>query len=150
MLGLASTVTLGTIFGFIFIVVALAMQFSSGFDLYTVIGFTVAINVFLWLVTPFFTDLMYRWLYKTQQMELSDLEKKSKSLAQFIKKVCDKHGIGIPRLRYIIDDNPTAFSFGSGAFNARLCFSEGLFVYLKEDEIEAVIGHELRHLVRRD
>lgn len=115
-----------------------------------IIGFTVLGNILIWLFAPFFTDLIYRFAYKTKRLTIEELAVKSKKLVDFIKRVCEKHKIKVPRLINILDDNPTAFTFGSGAFNARLCFSDGLFEYLDEEEIEAVIAHELGHIIRRD
>lgn len=150
MLGFASLVTLGIIFAFIFVVVLLSANIIGAVDITTVIAGTVVINFLSWLVSPFFMDLMFRIFYKTKRLDIAELETKSQRLAGFIKKICEKYNLKIPKLRLILDDNPTAFTFGSGAFNARLCFSEGLFTYLDDDEIEAVIGHELGHIRRRD
>ncbi len=150
MLGLASTITLSVIFGFIFVIVFLAANLTGYADMSFVIAATIFVNFLSWLISPFFMDLMFRWLYKTKRLNIEELEQKSKPLSDFIKRLCEKYRIKIPKLRLIEDDNPTAFAFGSGAFNARLCFSEGLFTYLDQDEIEAVIGHELGHIRRRD
>lgn len=151
MLGLVSTITLAVIFGFIFIIIG-ALTYVGGLDLNLpiVLGATALINFIGWLISPFFMDLMIRWIYKSQRMTIDDLAKRSPQLADFIKKICEKHHFKVPALRLINDDNPTAFTFGSGAYNARLCFSEGLFTYLEADELEAVIGHELGHIRRRD
>lgn len=143
-------VTLGTIFGFVFVIVFLAAYYGAAADMPAIIGFTVLGNFLIWLLAPFFNDLIYRFAYKTKRMTIEELGVKSKKLADFIKRVCEKHKIKVPRLINILDDNPTAFTFGSGAFNARLCFSDGLFEYLDEEEIEAVIAHELGHIIRRD
>lgn len=150
MLGFASLITLGIIFGFIFVIIFIMAFFGGYMDMTLVIGLTVGINFFMWLISPAIMDLMFRWFYKIKRLEITDLEQKSKRLAGFIKRTCEKYNMKLPQLRYIEDDNPTAFAFGSGVFNARLCFSEGLFTYLTEEEIEAVLGHELGHIRRRD
>lgn len=150
MLGFASLITLGIIFGFIFVILFLIAYFGGYMDITLVIGLTVGVNFLMWLISPAIMDLMFRWFYKIKRLEITELEQKSKRLAGFIKRTCEKYNMKLPQLRYIEDDNPTAFAFGSGVFNARLCFSEGLFVYLTEEEIEAVLGHELGHIRRRD
>lgn len=150
MLGFASLITLGIIFGFVFVIVFLVANLAGNIDITLIIGLTVLVNFLGWLISPFFMDLMFSWLYKTRRIELAELEQKSKRVASFLNNVCQKYKMKIPKLRLIEDDNPTAFAFGSGVFNARLCFSEGLFTYLEEDEIEAVIGHEVGHIHRRD
>lgn len=150
MLGFASLITLGIIFGFVFVIVFLIAYTSGYVDMTFVITATIVVNFLGWLISPFFMDLMIRWVYKSKRIELQDLEQRSPRIAAFIRSVCERHNFKIPKLRIIEDDNPTAFAFGSGAFNARLCFSEGLYTYLEEEEMEAVIAHELGHIKRRD
>lgn len=150
MFSFASLVTLSLIFSFVFVILFLAAYFGGALDIQFVLLGTIVINLIIWLVAPFFMDLMFRWIYKCEHLSLEDLKARSARLADFISRICSKYNLPIPRIRLIKDDNPTAFVFGSGAFNARLVFSEGLFTYLAEDEIEAVIAHELGHIQRRD
>ena len=146
----ASFFTLGLMVSFVFVIILLAAYFGGGIDMGMVIGLTVLFNFIMWLVSPFFMDLMFSWFYKCKKWTIDDLQKKSPRVAGTVNEICAKHKIKVPRLRFIEDNNPTAFCFGSGAFNARLAFSNGLFEYLEDDEIEAVIAHELGHIVRRD
>lgn len=150
MFAFATLFTFLVLFTFIFIIVFAASYFAGVQEMPLIISFTVGANILSWLVSPFFMDLMFRWFYKIKRVELSEIRKRSPRLASFIEKTCQEYGIKLPRFRIILDDNPTAFAFGSAQFNARLCFSEGLFTYLEEDEIEAVLGHELGHIKRRD
>lgn len=50
----------------------------------------------------------------------------------------------------IADNNPTAFTYGSTRNNARIIFTEGILKYLSEDEVKAVIGHEMGHIKNYD
>lgn len=72
------------------------------------------------------------------------------SLHEFIAQVTAVNKIRFPKIGVIDDDNPTAYTYGSGAFNARIIFTDGLFTYLQPEEIRAVIAHELGHIVHRD
>lgn len=69
---------------------------------------------------------------------------------QFVAKVCKKHNIPVPKIGIIKDQNPTAFTYGSAAYNARVVFTEGLFTFLTPKEVEAVLAHELGHIVNKD
>lgn len=144
----ASLVTLGLLSGFVFAIILAATYLADIFSWPLVIILVVLFNVITWLVGPYISDLMYRWFYK---IEFYDYEQvKDKAPMAFLKKVCDEHGIKVPKIGIIRDKNPTAFTYGSAAFNARIVFTEGLFDFLNEGELEAVAAHELGHIVNHD
>ena len=55
-----------------------------------------------------------------------------------------------PRIGFIPDRNPTAFTYGLLRSNARIVVTQGIFEFLSEDEQRAVVAHELGHIVNRD
>lgn len=147
---LPSIFTLTILFGMVAGVVFGASLYLGNADLQFIILFTIGINFLFWLVSPFFQDLMQRWFYKMKPITLDELRARSTRSAALIEKVCQEYGFKPPKLRLIEDDNPTAYCYGSGRYNARLVITEGLFTYLAEDELEVVIAHEMGHIVRRD
>lgn len=144
----ASLVTLGLLSGFVFAIIVAAAYLADIFSWPLVIILVVLFNVVTWLVGPYISDFMYKWFYK---IEFYDYEQvKDKAPMAFLKKVCDEHNIKMPKIGIIRDKNPTAFTYGSAAFNARIVFTEGLFDFLNEEELEAVAAHELGHIVNHD
>ncbi len=69
---------------------------------------------------------------------------------QLIHQVADEYRFKAPRIGFIPDRNPTAFTYGLLRSNARIVVTQGIFEFLNEDEQRAVVGHELGHIVNRD
>ena len=111
---------------------------------------TIIISVVSWLVSPWFTDLIHRWVYKFRVMEFDELTRRSPKTAQLLTEACKRHNIKVPMLRILDDMNPTAYCYGSFPSNSRIVVSEGIFRYLNEDEVAAVYGHELGHIKNLD
>jgi Zn-dependent protease with chaperone function len=114
------------------------------------IGITVLWNVLLWLVSPWISDLIYRWLYKVEWIGIEWIEQKSPESAKIIRSVCEQYGISMPKLGVIPDNNPNAFTYGSGKWNSRIIVTEGIFKYLDENERPTVYAHELGHIRNND
>ena len=64
---LASIWSLGLLSGFVLILILMIMGFAGvDINLPLAIGITILWNVLLWLVSPWVSDLIYRWLYKVE------------------------------------------------------------------------------------
>jgi Zn-dependent protease with chaperone function len=149
-LTLASIFTLGILFTFLLAVIAGALYALGIIEIWLLIGFTGVIFFLQWLLSPYLSDLVYQWLYRLKWIGIEGLEEKDKKVADFVKETCRKNKIKIPKIGFIEDDNPQAFTYGSAAFNARLVFTQGIFTYLDTEERKAVFAHEIGHIVHRD
>jgi heat shock protein HtpX len=58
--------------------------------------------------------------------------------------------IPVPKVGVAQISLPNAFAFGRGLKDGRVCVTEGILRLLSEDELRAVLGHELSHLKNRD
>jgi len=112
-----------------------------------VITITILINVVVWLVGPVIQDFMMRWFYA---MRFLDEEARAQPWWPFVERVCGENRIKPPRFGIIDDANPTAFTYGSTANRARVVLTRGIVHDLSPRELEAVIAHELGHVVNRD
>jgi Zn-dependent protease with chaperone function len=101
-------------------------------------------------VGPWISDFMYKWLYKVEWKSIEELEAKSPQSAKIIRTVCEQYGVSTPKLGIIPDNNPNAFTYGSGKWNSRIIVTEGIFAFLGEGERAAVYGHELGHIKNND
>ncbi|MFA5840425.1 MAG: M48 family metalloprotease [Candidatus Margulisiibacteriota bacterium] len=149
-LWLASSITIGILFSFVFFIVLLIAFWVEAISAWMLIGLTIFINLVMWIFSPTLTDWIQNIFYKVKAVSFDEFNTAHSEVALFIKAVCEKHTIKIPRLRIIQDLNPTAYTYGSYANNARIVVSEGIFKYLNVEEQKAVVAHELGHIINRD
>jgi len=151
---LASFVTLTFMCGFVFATAAgliiASNQTSLVLGLALGVGVTVLWSFIMWLVSPWIMDLMQSWVYSARRYSLDQLRQERPQVADFIAQVCQRHGVKVPRLKLIDDGTPQAYCYGSTANSARLVTTRGLMNTLDDEELKAVYGHELGHIVHRD
>ena len=91
---------------------------------------------------PYITDLVLRWFYKMSWIKYDSLPQ---DLANFIRKTSTNYRMKAPRMGMINDGAPNAFTYGHTPNNARIVLTQGIIDLLNEDEIEAVVAHEIGH-----
>ena len=112
--------------------------------IYALIGGIIGL-ILQFLLSPWLTDLNMKWIYKAKfDGELPDY------LKNFIADVCAENNMKMPRIGYIDDGAPNAFTYGRTKNDARVILTRGIFELLDEEEVKAVAGHELGHAVHYD
>ncbi|MBU0547234.1 MAG: M48 family metalloprotease [Candidatus Omnitrophica bacterium] len=71
-------------------------------------------------------------------------------LFQMVESLSMRANIPIPRIGIAQIDIPNAFAFGRSIKDGRVCVTKGIIDLLNEEELKAVLGHELSHLKNRD
>ncbi len=71
-------------------------------------------------------------------------------LHQMVGELSRRAGIPMPKLYLIDTDQPNAFATGRNPENAAVAVSTGLLRALEQNEVAAVISHELAHIRSRD
>ena len=136
MLGtLAIIISLSTLF-----FTAVLLYFSV--DLILMPIFVIVFSLAQWLIAPYLIDAMYR------VREVSQSEKPK--LHEMIERLSRKSGIKKPRIMVANMPIPNAFAYGSPIAGSRVAVTSELLNTLDEEEVEAVVGHELGHLKHRD
>lgn len=107
----------------------------------------IVVALFHFLLGPFFMDLVLRFLYRVKWVSPDDLPV---HLRSFIDSVCQNKKIKFPRMGIIFDGSPNAFTYGHHPNNARIVLTQGLLDLLDEKEAEAVVAHEIGHVVHWD
>jgi heat shock protein HtpX len=134
--------TLAIIFGLSTLVFTIILSLAGIFNILTLGIIVVAINIAQWLFAPYIVDA----LYKVKPLAQTDNPKLHETLTT----LSQKSGITKPKLMLSKLPLPNAFAYGSPITGTRVAVTEGLLKNLNEDEVEAVIGHELGHLKHRD
>ncbi len=134
--------TLAIIFGLSTLVFTVIMSLAGVFDLLTLGVVVVSFNIIQWLISPYLVGAIYR------VRELSKDE--NPQLHQMVESLSEKSRIAKPKLMLAQIPIPNAFAYGSPLTGNRVAVTQGLLKSLNEDEVEAVIGHELGHLKHRD
>ncbi|HVN65291.1 MAG TPA: M48 family metalloprotease [Methanomicrobiales archaeon] len=147
---IASLFSLTLLAGFLAAILLSFLYFFDLIDVPLLFGLTILINLVLWLLGPTISDWIYRHFYKMRWISMDELRQLSPASAAIVTLVCGKYRFRVPRLGIIPDNNPNAFTYGSGRWNGRVVITEGILKYLDENERASVYGHELGHIKNRD
>ena len=71
-------------------------------------------------------------------------------LHRMVAELAQAAGIPMPRVGVAPSALPNAFAFGRGTRDGRVCVTEGILELLDDEELRAVLGHEISHLKNRD
>jgi heat shock protein HtpX len=71
-------------------------------------------------------------------------------LVQTVRAQASRAGIGMPEVAIFQAPEPNAFATGASRNNALVAVSAGLLQTMNEDEVEAVLGHEISHVANGD
>ncbi len=116
------------------------------FSLLIMVGFTLLMVLFQYGISP----LIIRWIYRIDWMPYDQFVAQYPHLAETLNKVVSVQQIKMPRMGIIHDLNPNAFTFGWTKNSARIVLTDGILHYLNEKEQNAVLAHELGHVVHSD
>lgn len=134
--------TLVVIIGLSTLFFAVILTLLGTFDLTTVVIFAAGFNLAQWLIAPYLIDALYR----VKEVKPSENPK----LYSMVENLSKKSGIQTPRVMIANMPMPNAFAYGSPIAGKRLAVTSELLTTLNDDEVEAVVGHELGHLKHRD
>ena len=95
------------------------------------------------------------WLFHTTIIKKAtgsrSLERKeNKRVYNLVENLCISKGMKIPKIHVIEDSSLNAFASGISDKNYAISLSRGIIDKLTDEELEAVIAHELTHIRNRD
>ena len=140
-------ISLLTISGLYFMLAAIIILIAILTDVPVLYGIIASIIILIiqFLISPWLTDLSMKWFYKAK----FDYELPNK-IKSFVDDICKQNNMKFPKIGYIDDGAPNAFTYGRTKNDARIVVTRGIFELLNEEEVKAVIGHELGHAAHYD
>ena len=107
----------------------------------------IFIGVLVWFLIAWFShSSMIRRATGAIPLE----RKENKRVYNLVENLCISKGIKMPKIHLIEDDSLNAFASGLSDKTFAVTFSRGIINKLEDDELEAVIAHELTHIINRD
>src|SRR5580698_832204 len=101
----------------------------------------------------FVSLLMSKWIAK-RSMGVQVIEQPSTDserwLVGTVRKLAEQAGIGMPEVGVFNSPQPNAFATGASRNHALVAVSMGLLRSMNEEEITAVLGHEITHVANGD
>ncbi len=104
--------------------------------------FSLAMNFFAY----WFSDKMVLMSYHAKEVT----EAQAPRLYSMVHRLATRANIPMPRLYMVPAEAPNAFATGRSPQHAAVAVTEGIMRILSDEELEAVIGHELSHVLHRD
>jgi heat shock protein HtpX len=134
--------TLALIFGLSTGFLMVVLLVTGTFNVFTLPIFVVGFNLVQWLIAPYIIDAIYRVKEASRSEE--------SNLYNTVERLSSRSGIKMPKVMIADIPIPNAFAYGSPLAGSRVAVTRGLLSKLEDEEVEAVIGHELGHLKHRD
>jgi len=94
----------------------------------------------------FYSDKIVLAQYNAVEVD----EHSAPGLMEIVHRLANKAGIPMPKVYIVPEPIPNAFATGRNPNHAAVAVTEGLLDLLDEDEVEAVLAHELSHVRHYD
>jgi heat shock protein HtpX len=130
------------LFALVYAVIVLIGSYMGISNFYFYLGISLLMMFIQYLLGPKLVEWTMRVKYVSRN-EYPGLHQMVGDLAMRAKIPTPKIGVSQIAL-------PNAFAFGRTIKDGRVCVTEGILRLLNEDELKAVLGHELSHLKNRD
>jgi heat shock protein HtpX len=118
-----------------------ASAFPAAFAV--VVGLALLFILVQWLISP----AIVRWAIRDRRLITAE---SNAWVYQTVVELARLSGVPTPKIWESGDSSPNAFVFGRTVSSAELVVTQGLLENLNQDEIRAVLAHEIGHLRHRD
>ncbi|MFA5346463.1 MAG: zinc metalloprotease HtpX [Candidatus Omnitrophota bacterium] len=131
------------LFGFIYaVIVVIGKTFLHVGDF----SFYLVISLILMLIQYMIGPKIVEWTMQVKYLKKQD----NPRLFQMVESLAMRANIPVPKIGIAQIEIPNAFAFGRSIGDGRVCVTRGILNLLSDEELKAVLGHELTHLKNRD
>ncbi len=133
---------LGVLGSIVFILVSFIGSYLGMNNFYMYLAIAFGIMLIQYLAGPFFVGLMSQIKYVNK----NDAPK----LYGMVEDLARKANIPMPKVGISQMGIPNAFAFGRSLSDGRVCVTQGILNLLNDEELKAVLAHEITHLKNGD
>jgi heat shock protein HtpX len=135
-------ILLTILFGILYAIAVLIGSYVGISNFYFYLGLSLLFMFIQYLIGP----KLIEWTMRVRYVKREE----NPRLYQMVESLAMRAAIPVPRIGIAQIPIPNAFAFGRGIKDGRVCVTEGILGLLDEQELKAVLGHELTHLKNRD
>lgn len=133
----------------------LAVLFAIIYAIMTMIGTALGMNNFYFYLFISIVLMFIQYMIGPKMVEWSMgvkyiSENEYPELNRMVTDLAVRAGIPRPKIGIAAANIPNAFAFGRWASDGRVCVTRGIMDLLNEEELKAVLAHEISHLKNRD
>lgn len=121
---------------------------ANGLNLGMLLGFAALMGFGGAIISLLISKPMAKWSTRAQVINQS-ADPTHRWIVGTVEKFAQKAGIGMPEVA-IFEGAPNAFATGAFKNSALVAVSTGLLQGMTQEEVEAVIGHEVAHIANGD
>jgi heat shock protein HtpX len=133
---------LTVLFGIIYAVMVIIGNYMGLGNFYFYLVISLAIMLIQYMLGPKIVE----WTMRVRYIK----KEENPRLFAIVNDLAMRASIPAPRIGIAQIQIPNAFAFGRSIKDGRVCVTEGILKLLNEEELKAVLGHELSHLKNRD
>lgn len=134
---------LTVLFGFIYMVFTVV---GTQFLHLEGVSFYLLLSLVMMLIQYMIGPKIVEWSMRVKYVKRQEYPR----LFQMVESLAMRAGIPVPKIGIAQIELPNAFAFGRSQKDGRVCVTQGILNLLNEEELKAVLGHELSHLKNRD
>ncbi|MGP8243686.1 MAG: zinc metalloprotease HtpX [Bryobacteraceae bacterium] len=98
----------------------------------------------------FFSDKIALASYSAQPVTETENADVYRRVAPIVGRLAHRMNIPMPKLYVLPEESPNAFATGRNPRHASVAFTAGVLQLMNDQELEAVVAHELGHVLHRD